>query len=221
MLNLNKNSLFPYFVLSIFIHFLFFFMVFYQGKSKPVFMQIPFEISFYSPTQEVFNEKPIETVAEKKVEPEKQVNKDDISLNKKKKQIKVKEEVKRETQKPKEVEKTDTKSSAVDNSSQFASSRGIMIENANFKYSYYTNSIVKKIGRYWQWSSVSSSFRAVVYFKIARDGSVYDIKIKESSKDENFDQNALRAVQLAGPFAPLPEGYLEEDLGVYFEFKFR
>ncbi len=220
MWNLNKNNLFPYFAVSLFIHFVFFAAVFYQTESKPVFIQIPFEISFYSPVQDIAQEKAVETVSEKKTEPEKKVNKEDISLNEKKKQEKRKE-VKKEIQKPKETEKNDTQKPHSDSVASYASSRGIMIENASFKYSYYTNSIVKKIGRYWQWSSVSSSFRAVVYFKIDREGSVYDVKIKESSGDESFDQNALRAVQLAGPFAPLPEGYLEESLGVYFEFKFR
>ena len=66
-----------------------------------------------------------------------------------------------------------------------------------------------------------SSYRAVVYFRIEKDGFVRNVEIKESSGDEGFDENAIRAVQLASPFAPLPEGYNQEHLGVYFEFKFR
>ena len=99
-------------------------------------------------------------------------------------------------------------------------SKGIMLENKNFKYSYYTNTIVKKIRKYWQWSQVTEGCRAIVYFRILKDGSVAEVKIKESSKNEDFDQNAIRAVMLSGPFAPLPSGYNENYLGVYFEFKY-
>ena len=100
------------------------------------------------------------------------------------------------------------------------SSKGIMLENKSFKYSYYTNTIVKKISKYWQWSKTLSAYRAVVYFRISRDGTVYDVNVKETSGDVTFDQNAIRAVQLASPFAPLPDSYEEDYLGVYFEFKF-
>ena len=96
-----------------------------------------------------------------------------------------------------------------------------MLENKNFKYSYYTSTIVKKISKYWQWSSASSAYRAVIYFRIAKDGTVYDIKVTEASPDENFNNNAVRAVQLASPFAPLPVNYEDDYLGVYFEFKFK
>ena len=95
-----------------------------------------------------------------------------------------------------------------------------MLENKNFKFAFYTSMISKKIGKKWQWSSATSVYRAVVYFKIARDGSVYDVTIKETSSNQDFDQNAIRAIQLAGPFPPLPESYEDKYLGVYFEFKF-
>ena len=49
----------------------------------------------------------------------------------------------------------------------------------------------------------------------------YDIKIKESSSDANFDLNAMKAIELASPFAPLPVSYEDNYLGVYFEFKFK
>lgn len=218
MLNLNKNSFFPYFVLSVIIHFLVFFIIFYQKTSKVTFMQIPVEVSFYSPGDEIekkLNDK-TEVKPEPKIEKKKKekIDKDDISLDKKKKKEKTKtvskETEKKEDKKP--VNKIESGSSP---------NKGIMIENADFKYSYYTSLIVKKISRYWQWSNVDSSFRALVYFKISKDGFVSSCVIKESSGDDSFDQNALRAIELASPFAPLPEAYKEDSLGVYFEFKFR
>lgn len=221
MLNLNSEKIAPYIILSVLVHFLVFFVIFYQKKDKNVFMQIPLEVSFYSPVQEQLNESKVvqpvekaESIKNKQKEKAKN-DKDDIAVSKKDK--KKPEEIKKD----KEETQAKKDQQVPESGSVMPSSKGIMIENADFKYSYYTSTIVKKIGRYWQWSSVSSSLRAVIYFKIARDGSVYSVYIKESSKNEVFDQNALRTVQLAAPFAPLPEGYKEDNLGVYFEFKFR
>ena len=239
MRRINNLGLVPCIVLSIIIHSLVFFVLFYKNNKKNIFVQVPFEVSFYSPVQakipevvEVKEEikpveepKPVEEIKPKEeVKPEikkkkkkKVVKKDDIVVKKKEK-VK-KEEPKEEP--PVENKVVEEKQQSVETSGSIMSSnKGIMLENKNFKYSYYTNTIVKKISKYWQWSSVTSAYRAVIYFKIARDGSVYDINVKESSSDQNFDQNAIRAIQLASPFAPLPSSYEENYLGVYFEFKF-
>jgi TonB family protein len=63
--------------------------------------------------------------------------------------------------------------------------------------------------------------KAVIYFKIQKDGRITDIAVKTSSGEQLFDQQAVRAVSLADPLAPLPDGYSDTDLGVYFEFQFR
>ena len=63
--------------------------------------------------------------------------------------------------------------------------------------------------------------KAVVFFRILRDGSITALAIKTSSGDDTFDQQALRSVELAGPFPPLPSGYSEDELGIYFEFAFK
>jgi TonB family protein len=60
----------------------------------------------------------------------------------------------------------------------------------------------------------------LIYFKIGRDGSVKDLLIKKPSGDDIFDQQASRSIILASPFPPLPSGYKEEDLGVFFEFSY-
>ncbi|MFA7074398.1 MAG: TonB family protein [Endomicrobiaceae bacterium] len=182
-------------------------------------MQIPVEVSFYSPGNEI--EKKLNDKTKVKSEPKKEKkkkekrNKDDISLDKNKKKKEKAKTVNKEPEKKEETKQIDK------NESGGSPNKGIMIENADFKYSYYTSLIVKKISRYWQWSNVDSSFRALVYFKISKDGFVSSCVIKESSGDDGFDQNALRAIELASPFAPLPEAYKEDNLGVYFEFKFR
>lgn len=235
----NNFSLVPCIVISIIIHSFVLFAFFYKNHKQNVFVQVPFEVSFYSPIQNkapkaveqkeevkpAEEPKPVEEVKPvPKKETKKKLTKDDIVVkkkNKEKKEVKKQEEKKPVENKTVEEKPAEEKKPVAESGgSSVSTNKGIMLENKNFKYSYYTNTIVKKISKYWQWSSVTSSYRAVVYFKIARDGSAYDIKIKESSSDANFDQNAMRAIELASPFAPLPVAFEDKYLGVYFEFKF-
>ncbi len=121
------------------------------------------------------------------------------------------------------TDETETKETAKEknlsgNPEGFEYTKGIMLENKNFRYSYYTSAILKKIRRYWQDSNINV-LRTVVYFRIEKDGTVSKLKISKSSKNDVFDKNALRAIELASPFPPLPDGYTENNLGVYFEFK--
>jgi len=100
-------------------------------------------------------------------------------------------------------------------------SGAISVDTARFPYAYYTNQIVRKINRYWQWSNEFGKLRTVIFFKISRDGSISGEAVKDSSGDSLFDDQALRAVTMASPFPPLPDGYPDNDLGVYFEFAFK
>ncbi|GHT52759.1 hypothetical protein AGMMS49990_09520 [Endomicrobiia bacterium] len=94
-------------------------------------------------------------------------------------------------------------------------------DNQNFKYSYYTDQIRRKTRSNLRWAEdYGDNLRAVVYFRINRDGTVHNnISIKESSGNSEFDEDALGTISRAAPFPELPEGYNEESLGVFFEFK--
>lgn len=241
-IKVDKLGVLPFIALSVFFHILFIWMCFYSKVNKDFFVQIPFEVSFYSPVENKTyidssgeKKKTIKSIKKKKVKEFKN-NKDDMLVKKVKKKIYKKEEkVRTEQTKEKQIKEGQTevrnpnkdetsqnsqKISATADSQVVANSKTIMFENKNFKYSYYTNTIVKKIRKYWQWSQTTEFYRAVVYFKILKDGSVDEVKIKESSKNEDFDQNVIRTVKLSSPFAPLPLGYTESYLGVYFEFKY-
>ncbi len=227
MIGHEKSKIFPFFVLSVVVHFGVFYVFFYQGK-KESFIQIPVEVAFYSPVKPNVSETVVQQDTDnKKKQDEIKSKKDEIALKKKeekKKNIKEKKEEKKPVKEEVNDKKTLTDAAQVSNLQDNAAnmqSKTVMFDDANFKYNYYTNSIVKKIGKYWQWSSPYASLRAVVYFKIDRSGNVHSAKLKESSGDDDFDQNAVRTVQRASPFAKLPDGYEEKDLGVYFEFKFR
>lgn len=226
---IRVDKLVPCIIFSMIIHSSVICTVLYKNSKQNVFVQVPFDVSFYSPVNNVVEEMP----EDKKVEPvvppaeevkpkqevkkkENKVVKSDIAVKKKENKV----EEKKAVEKPVETSTPKTETPKPSGGTTY-SSKGIMLENKNFKFSYYTNAIVKKISKYWQWSSSISACRAVVYFKINRRGYATDIKIKESSGDDVFDQNAIRAVELASPFPELPESYNEDNLGVYFEFKFR
>lgn len=227
---IRVDKLVPCIILSVIIHSSAIFTVLYKNSKQNVFVQVPFDVSFYSPVNNVVENiseeqkvDPVVPLAEE-VKPKQEVKKkenktvkSDIAVKKKEKKV----EEKKAVEKPVEKSTVKEEKPKPSGGGTTYSSKGIMLENKNFKFSYYTNAIVKKISKYWQWSSSTSACRAVVYFKINRRGYTTDIKIKESSGDDVFDQNAIRAVELASPFPELPESYNEDNLGVYFEFKFR
>ena len=235
-----KIKIIPFFILSVCIHLFVLFAIFYNGHEKEQFIQIPIDVDFISPveTNNSINKAPSEPKkAEEAPKPVVKEKNDTNSIKIEKKTKKKKEEkkykpkeksqkeIKKET--PVKTEQTETfsddkVSNNIDpfNIPSNSGDKGVMFDNKNFKFSYYTSSIIKKMRRNWHWSGSYRALRAVVYFKINRDGDVITSKIKESSGNDEFDENALRAVQLSSPFAPLPEAYSEKDLGVYFEFKF-
>lgn len=93
-------------------------------------------------------------------------------------------------------------------------------DTQNFKYSYYTDQIIRKIRSNWRWAEdYGGNLRSVVYFRINRDEMVHNISIKESSGNSEFDKNALDTIRRVASFPGLPEDYNEESLGVFFEFK--
>lgn len=189
------------FLFSLFVHFLLFYFTSRVTLRKVVTGPLPVElirISFPAPAVEV---KP---VAKKKEE---------IVLPKKEKKVIKKKE---EPEKPKETVEEKKVVSAPPTTT--LPSSGVSIESARFPYTYYLNIIREKIGKNWSWPILESKRKTVIYFRILKDGSVSQIKTKESSEDDSFDLAALRAIEISAPFPPLPTGFPDEYLGVYFEF---
>lgn len=89
----------------------------------------------------------------------------------------------------------------------------------NFPYQWYVQTIKKKLDANW---NVTGGFSRRIYaqvaFTIARDGSLSDIQIEESSGNDVFDLQAQRAVDASGPFPGLPRGFQEPSLRVHVRF---
>lgn len=89
----------------------------------------------------------------------------------------------------------------------------IGVDNPEFTYGYYLDRLLSLIDAQWQRPNMGE-VKAVIHFRIARDGSIDELRVAESSGYNSFDYAALRAVQNAAPFPPLPRGYRGDSLGI-------
>ena len=94
----------------------------------------------------------------------------------------------------------------------------------DFRFAYYLAALRTKIGSHWVppqgLDARGQPVRAVVYFRISRDGKVTLAQVESSSGYAFFDQTALRALLSATPLPPLPAGFTDNYLGVHFGFDY-
>jgi periplasmic protein TonB len=89
---------------------------------------------------------------------------------------------------------------------------------ADFNYSYYVSQMLASIGANW-FKPTDQAVSPVVFFRIARDGSISDVRIEKSSGLPFVDRAAQRAVLAASPLPPLPADFHEGSLGVHLKFE--
>ncbi len=91
---------------------------------------------------------------------------------------------------------------------------GVGLDNPDFTYDYYVDQMLSMIGGAWVRPRVVGRIEAIVHFRIARDGTVSDLRLVTSSGNRAFDDAALRAVSAAAPLPPLPASFSADSLGV-------
>ncbi len=91
---------------------------------------------------------------------------------------------------------------------------GVGLDNPDFIYGYYVDQMLSMIGAAWVRPRVVERIEALVYFRIARDGTVSQLKLLTSSGNRAFDDAALRAVSAAAPLPPLPASFSADSIGV-------
>lgn len=100
----------------------------------------------------------------------------------------------------------------------------VALDNADFAFTYYLLLVRSRIAQNWTppngIPAGGQPVRAVVYFRIARDGSLSGFRLEGGSGVEFFDRSAMRAAVLANPMPRLPDGYSGNDLGVHFGFEY-
>ncbi len=98
---------------------------------------------------------------------------------------------------------------------------GGMLDDATFQYGWYLSNMSGLFSRNWTRPikpDLSTTLRAIVHFRIQKDGRISDIVLEQSSGDAALDRSALRAVQDSNPLPPLPYQYAKDSLGVHFFF---
>ncbi len=94
---------------------------------------------------------------------------------------------------------------------------------ANFPFQFYLQMISDKISANWFQSlvdpGIGGMLQTEVYFRIYKNGQISDIRINVSSGVESFDLSARRAIEAAKPFAPLPNEYDGQYLGITLVFE--
>lgn len=88
------------------------------------------------------------------------------------------------------------------------------VDNPDFTYGYYLDRLLSLIDAQWARPSMGAGIKTVIFFRINRDGSMTDLRVEQSSGYNSFDLAALRAVQNAAPFPPLPRAFQHDSLGV-------
>ena len=95
---------------------------------------------------------------------------------------------------------------------------GIQTENV-FQFPEYLMKLRDLVEEKWNPpSNISDASKAIVYFKLDKNGKIVRLLIRQTSGNKNFDASAYNAVLNCNPFPPLPEAYTENALGVFFEF---
>ena len=90
---------------------------------------------------------------------------------------------------------------------------------SDFPYAYYLRQIAGKIREKWDGRAIPGQQPAVV-FEIGRDGRLNQVTIDKSSGNAYYDQVALRAINDAGPFPPLPDDFKKPVLRIGLQFVF-
>ncbi|HYW33229.1 MAG TPA: TonB C-terminal domain-containing protein [Gemmatimonas sp.] len=99
----------------------------------------------------------------------------------------------------------------------------VNIRGIEFPYPGYLSRIVQKLAVAWRPQSKSPVLTAEVKFMIRRDGSVVGMEVVRKSGDFIYDTDAMGAVEAVGStrgFGPLPAGYADDVLVVYFTFDY-
>lgn len=93
------------------------------------------------------------------------------------------------------------------------------LEGGDFPYTLYLQGMHRRIGTNWIRGNPPEGIKAVIYFRILRDGTITEARVETSSGNGTFDRAALSAVRSSSPLNPLPFAYDGTYLGVHLTFR--
>jgi len=95
-------------------------------------------------------------------------------------------------------------------------------EAQDFPFAWYLRQVQTRVRDAWDTPGEQllrgGARPVVVAFVIHRDGRVSDVRVEDGSGSPGLDTSALRAVEAARPFPPLPEPYEEDELALTIRF---
>ena len=90
------------------------------------------------------------------------------------------------------------------------------------KFGWYVESVSKRISQNWLQASIDPSVRvaprALVTFRIMRDGRIVNPELAQPSNIPTLDRSVLRAVYDSSPLSPLPPGFSGSSVDASFWF---
>jgi protein TonB len=107
-----------------------------------------------------------------------------------------------------------------------AGSAGIGFGDGTFgqRYGWYVDGITRRISQNWLKSLVDNRVqtapRVYLSFEIARDGSISNPEVKQSSGIPSLDRSALRAILASNPLQELPRDFRGSSVTVSFYFEY-
>lgn len=232
---LSKFSWRRAFTVSLTAHFLFIAVLIFSPIVKPNPVRKVIDVKLLPPMQmvpvpEVRPEK-VPEVKETPLPPKPEIKKSEIftpkpkkkKIKKRKRKIK-KRKVKKEISPQERRRRLERKLNAVDKQAKKRPASSGVQTAQYFPFQWYLAGLQNKITECWvvpgHFARKENLF-AFVSFRVARDGSVSEVKLKSSSGMRLFDQSALQAVRSASPFPPLPDKYKEPGLEVTIQFKLK
>ena len=85
----------------------------------------------------------------------------------------------------------------------------------------YVEYLQKCIKKNWHPPLEDMAKNTVALIKIAKDGKLISCEIFKSSGNKKADEAAIKAVQAAAPFRPLPANYEGQSVNIIFTFNYR
>ena len=107
-----------------------------------------------------------------------------------------------------------------------AGQAGAVFGDAAFgdRYGTYVEAMQRRISQNWLKSLVDSRItsapRVYLEFEIARDGTISNVVVQQSSGNPSLDRSAQRAIFASNPLASLPADYRGTNVQVRFYFEY-
>lgn len=96
-------------------------------------------------------------------------------------------------------------------------------QGVNFN-SYLSENVIPKIQREWSvqiqrisMTAAAKTGTVIIEFAIERDGSIADVKLKQTTQEQVLDDAVRAAILAASPFAALPAQFQGKDIAVRFQ----